>query len=118
MLRQLVVVQFQHQVLSGTYNIDISGTAYRSVGAALSITVQNQTDNQNQYVLFAKHTNTDASAFVNPGGLTYNPGQNYLGINTSLPEFELDVLGDIRASGIVVQMFLLQTLQLLVHLKD
>ena len=87
-------------VLSGTYNIDISGTAYRSVGAALSITVQNQTDNQNQYVLFAKHTNTDASAFVNPGGLTYNPGQNYLGINTSLPEFELDVLGDIRASGI------------------
>ena len=87
-------------VLSGTYNIDISGTAYRSVGAALSITVQNQTDNQNQYILFAKNTNTDASAFVNPGGLTYNPAQNYVGINTDSPEFELDVLGDIRTSGI------------------
>ena len=87
--------------MAGVYNIDITGTAYRSVGAALSITVQNQTDNQNQYILFAKNTNTDASAFVNPGGLTYNPAQNYVGINTNLPEFELDVLGDVRASGIV-----------------
>ena len=87
--------------MAGVYNIDITGTAYRSVGAALSITVQNQTDNQNQYILFAKNTNTDASAFVNPGGLTYNPAQNYVGINTNLPAVELDVLGDIRASGIV-----------------
>tara|TARA_B100000003_G_scaffold95546_1_gene85732 strand:+ start:2731 stop:6024 length:3294 start_codon:yes stop_codon:yes gene_type:complete len=87
--------------MAGVYNIDITGTAYRSVGAALSITVQNQTDNQNQYILFAKNTNTDASAFVNPGGLTYNPAQNYVGINTNLPDFELDVLGDINASGIV-----------------
>lgn len=86
--------------MSGVYDIDITGTAYRSVGAALSITVQNQTDNQNQYLVFAKKTNTDASAFVNPGGLVYNPALNYVGINTNLPEFELDILGDLRVSGI------------------
>ncbi len=87
-------------VLSGVYNIDITGTAFRSVGAALSITVQDQTDNQNQFLVFSKKTNTDASAFVNPGGLVYNPALNHVGINTNLPEFELDVLGDINASGI------------------
>ena len=86
--------------MSGVYDIDITGTAYRSVGAALSITVQNQTDNQNQYLVFAKNTNTDASAFVNPGGLVYNPALNQVGINTNLPAFELDILGDLRASGI------------------
>lgn len=86
--------------MAGVYDIDITGTAYRSVGAALSITVQNQTDNQNQYLVFAKDSNTDASAFVNPGGLVYNPALNQVGINTNLPAFELDVLGDLRASGI------------------
>jgi hypothetical protein len=86
--------------LSGTYNINITGTAFRSVGAALSLTINQETDNQNQYLIFSKEFDVDTSVFVNPQGLVYNPGLNYFGIGTDSPNVNLDVYGDLNVTGI------------------
>jgi len=86
--------------LSGVYNIDITGTAYQAVGAAASLTIFEQTDNQVQFLTYTKDFNKDTSAFVNPLGLVYNPGLNYVGIGTSVPTANLDVRGTLHSVGL------------------
>ena len=86
--------------LSGVYNIDITGTAYQSVGAAASLTINRQNDNQVQFLTYTKDFDKDTSAFVNPTGLVYNPGLNYVGIGTDNPLGNLDVRGVLRNVGL------------------
>jgi hypothetical protein len=86
--------------LSGVYNIDITGTAYQAVGAAASLTINRQTDNQVQFLTYTKNFDSDTSAFVNPEGLVYNPALNYVGIGTSIPLANLDVRGVLRNVGL------------------
>ena len=86
--------------LSGVYNIDITGTAFSSVGAALSLTINRQVDNQVQFLTYAKDYDRDTSAFVNPEGLVYNPGLNYVGVGTDDPLANLDVRGTLSNVGL------------------
>lgn len=96
--------------LSGVYNIDITGTAYSSVGAALSLTINTQTDNTVQYLTYTKESDKDTSVFVSPDSLVYNPGLNYLGIGTNSPTSELDVRGILKNIGLTTTTNLYATI--------
>jgi hypothetical protein len=88
--------------LTGVYNIDISGTAFNAVGAAQSVAIVNDEDNTSvQYITYSPDFNTDATLSVDISSLVYNPSTNALGIGLTQPEYNLDVGGSARISGIV-----------------
>lgn len=88
--------------LSGVYNIDITGTAFSAVGAATSVSIGNTviTPDTSHYLVFSEFTNTEASLFTDSASLVYVPQSNRLGINVDNPQYNLDVNGDTRISGI------------------
>jgi hypothetical protein len=103
--------------LSGVYNIDITGTAFSSVGAALSLSINRQVDNQVQFLTYAKDYDRDTSAFVNPEGLVYNPGLNYVGVGTDDPLANLDVRGTLRNVGLTTTNNLFATVAIIPSLE-
>lgn len=89
--------------LSGTYNINITGSAFETVGAALSAIITSTDDNNIQYLTFVPKADIAASLFVDKTSLVYNPSSNRLGIGSTSPRSELDVVGTIRVSdGIII----------------
>ncbi len=89
--------------LSGTYNINITGSAFETVGAALSAIITNTDTSEIQYLTFVPKSDIAASIFVDKTSLVYNPGSNRLGIGSTVPRAELDVVGTIRVSdGIII----------------
>ena len=86
--------------LTGVYNIDITGTAFAAVGAAQSLSISNNVQNEVSFITFVNRINTDTSVFVDAEKLVYNSGANYLGIGTTVPRNRLDVVGNVSLSGI------------------
>lgn len=70
-----------------------------TVGSANSIAVTNINDNFTYYPTFVKEFDTVSSIFVDATSLVYNPSTNRLGIGSTTPQYELDVLGDGQVSG-------------------
>lgn len=87
--------------LTGVYNIDITGTAFNAVGAASSVAVGNTSTSDIYYLTYSKFFNTDSSLFVDANGLFYRPDVNRLGIGVSTPQYNLDVGGSARISGVI-----------------
>jgi hypothetical protein len=65
-----------------------------------SITISNDTFGI-RYPLFAAGTGSTATEYVNTTNLAYNSNTNCLGIGSTTPTSRLDIIGDIRVSGIV-----------------
>lgn len=83
--------------LSGVYNIDITGTAFQTEITEL-ISVGSTDTSVPHYISFFNSPEGTSSLYVDAENLTYNPGLNRLGIGTSEPETNLDVIGDVSVS--------------------
>ena len=84
--------------LTGTYNINITGASYEAIGAATSVRVNSSSVDDHYYLSFFSGYDSEFTPKAN-SSFVYNPGQNKLGIGTDLPAYNLDVIGDIRASN-------------------
>ena len=86
--------------LSGVYNIDITGTAFNAVGAATSISIEDDGESSElHYLLSTRFTDTDSSAVTDFNSLVYIPSSNSLGVGTNFPTESLDVRGDGLITG-------------------
>ena len=73
-----------------------------SGGAAIAGINVTQDDTGIRYPLFASGTNATTTAqYIDATALVYNSSTNCLGIGTLTPTSKLDIIGDIRVSGIV-----------------
>lgn len=73
-----------------------------TVGAAQSIFITDKFDDDDHYFLTFTKENDDVGFInVDTDGIIYNPSNNNLGIGITLPQFNLDVLGNINFSGIL-----------------
>lgn len=71
-----------------------------TVGAAQSIYIDNdQSSNTNYYPLFTPTFDDTGYVHVDTNGLVYNPQSNNLGIGSTQPGFNVDVLGNINFTG-------------------
>jgi hypothetical protein len=84
--------------LSGTYNINITGAAYEAIGAATSVRVEQYSENAEYYLSFFSNYGTELTPGISTF-LVYNPAQQRIGLGTDIPEYSIDVAGDIRASN-------------------
>lgn len=86
---------------------DITDT---TVGSATSVSINEEnSDDSLHYLTFTKTTNTIGGIFADSADLVYNPVQNRLGIGTTSPEYEIDVIGDGRVSGLLYVQELIAT---------
>jgi hypothetical protein len=71
-----------------------------TAGAATSVTTVNVSSTDNLYYLtFVPENEGLQSIYLDTDTLAYNPSTNRLGIGTTNPQAELDVVGNINASG-------------------
>jgi hypothetical protein len=90
-----------NQVLSVGAGGSVTWQAVTSVGAISGITITD--DNTGiRYPLFTSATSGSITGqFVDSNGIVYNTLTNCLGIGSLTPTSRLDIIGDIRVSGIV-----------------
>ncbi len=75
-----------------------------TVGAAQSIYIDNDlSSNINYYLLFTPTSDDTGYVHVDSAGLTYNPASNNLGIGSTQPAFNIDVIGNINFTGTLYQ---------------
>jgi hypothetical protein len=74
-----------------------------TVGAAQSIYLTNDNTNINQYLTFSSSSSDVGYLNVDTNGLVYNSLTNNLGIGSTSPAFNVDVLGDINFTGTLYQ---------------
>lgn len=92
--------------LTGVYNISITGSSYNTEITS-GIVIGKIDNNQNYYLnfstpsLFDYTTESYVDLVYKDGNdkLVYNPAFNRLGIGTSSPEYNVDVVGDINATN-------------------
>jgi hypothetical protein len=90
-----------NQVLSVGAGGSVTWQAVTSVGAIAGINVS-QDDTGIRYPLLASGTNATTTAqYVDATALVYNTLTNCLGIGSLTPTSRLDIIGDVRVSGIV-----------------
>ena len=71
-----------------------------AAGTATSVTTVNVSSTDNLYYLtFVPENEGNQSIYLDTDTLAYNPSTNRLGIGTTNPQAELDVVGNINASG-------------------
>jgi hypothetical protein len=74
-----------------------------TVGAAQSIYLTNDNTNSTQFLTFSSSSSDVGYLNVDTNGLVYNPFTNRLGIGSTSPSFNVDVLGDINFTGTLYQ---------------
>jgi hypothetical protein len=75
-----------------------------TVGSAQSIAIENQiNDSDYYYVTLSKEFEDVGFINVDTDGLVYQPSTNNLGIGSTLPQFNLDVGGNINFTGTLFQ---------------
>jgi hypothetical protein len=84
----------------------ISATKYYGDGSSLTGSIPNSITNidtnATYYPLLSQSTSgTISSVTVSSTSIVFNPGPNYLGIGSTAPTTNLDVLGNARVSGVV-----------------
>jgi hypothetical protein len=73
-----------------------------TVGAATSVSIATTQQNSVFYPTFTRETENNAIIRVDSTGLVFNPGLNYLGIGTTSPTSNLDVVGDIKTNSLSI----------------
>jgi len=84
----------------------ISATKYYGDGSSLTGSIPNSITNidtnATYYPLLSQSTSgTISSVTVSSTSIVFNPGPNYLGIGSTAPTTNLDILGNARVSGVV-----------------
>jgi hypothetical protein len=92
-----------NQVLTVGAAGSVTWQAVTSTGAISGIAITDDTVSpQIRYPLFTSVTSGSVTAqFVDANGIVYNTATNCLGIGSLTPTSRLDIIGDIRVSGIV-----------------
>ena len=81
--------------------VGVSWTTLSNTGAISGINVS-QDDTGIRYPLFASGTNaTTTVQYIDATAIVYNTSTNCLGIGSLTPTSKLDIIGDIRVSGII-----------------
>jgi hypothetical protein len=73
-----------------------------TVGAAVSVSIASTQQNDIFYPTFTRQTVNNAIIRVDSTGLVFNPALNYLGIGTTAPTSNLDVVGDIKTNSLSI----------------
>ncbi len=73
-----------------------------TVGAAVSVSIASTQQNDIFYPTFTRQTVDNAILRVDTNGLAFNPALNYLGIGTTAPTSNLDVVGDIKTNSVSI----------------
>jgi hypothetical protein len=85
--------------LSGVYNISITGSSYQTEISNV-VSVASTDANLTHYITFASPAQEDYSLIYKDSGyLYYNPGLNRLGLGTALPNYNLEVVGNVNIKG-------------------
>jgi hypothetical protein len=89
-------------------------TSWQDAASFININVQDKNDNQTYYPIFSPVNSGITTLAVNADGLVFNPLTNSLGIGSTSPKTQLDVVGNVSAinyfgngsalSGIVTQI--------------
>lgn len=74
-----------------------------TVGAAQSIYLTDSNSNINQFLTFSSSSSDVGYLNVDTNGLVYNASNNRLGIGSTVPSFNVDVLGDVNFTGTLYQ---------------
>jgi hypothetical protein len=74
-----------------------------TVGAAQSIYLTNNNTNSTHFLTFSESSSEVGYLNVDTNGLVYNPSTNRLGIGSTSPAFNVDVLGDVNFTGTLYQ---------------
>jgi len=74
-----------------------------TVGAANSVSFTNTGNNQLYNIAFTSAVDDIGYALIDNGNLTYNPSSNRLGIGNTIPQFNVDVVGNINFTGTLYQ---------------
>ena len=92
-----------NQVLTVGAGGSVTWQAVTSTGAISGITITDDTSTPGlKYPLFTSVTTGSVTGqFVDSNGLVYNTSTNCLGIGSLTPTSRLDIIGDVRVSGIV-----------------
>jgi len=92
-----------NQVLTVGAGGSVTWQAVTSTGAISGITITDDTSTPGlKYPLFTSATSGSVTGqFVDANGIVYNTATNCLGIGSLTPTSRLDIIGDIRVSGIV-----------------
>lgn len=113
-----LTISVNRRVTSGNQNNVLvsngpyEGAEWKEIESVVAINVEQNDDDQNYNIVFAGEPGVDIenSLKVDTNGLVYNPFYNRLGIG-GVPTVELDVTGDITASGTVASDILNVTTQ-------
>ena len=74
-----------------------------TVGSANSVSFTNTGNDQLYNIAFTSAVDDIGYARIDDGQLTYNPSSNSLGIGNTIPQFNVDVAGDINFTGTLFQ---------------
>ena len=70
-----------------------------TVGAAASVSILGNSTDQLFNVMFTETVDDTGTPQVDDGNLVYNPSSNYLGVGNTVPQFNVDVNGNINFTG-------------------
>jgi hypothetical protein len=73
-----------------------------TVGSANSVGIAVTQESVIYYPIFTKQTQNNAQLRIDTTGITFNPALNFLGIGTTTPSSNLDVIGDVKATTVSV----------------
>lgn len=73
-----------------------------TVGAAVSVAIASTQESSVFFPTFTKQTSDNAILRVDANGLAFNPAFNYLGIGTTSPTANLDVVGETKSTTVSV----------------
>ena len=73
-----------------------------TVGSANSVGIADTQESAIYYPTFTKQTQNNAQLRIDTSGITYNPALNFVGIATTSPTSNLDVLGNIKSTSVSV----------------
>lgn len=70
-----------------------------TVGAAASVTILDNSTDQLFNIMFSDTVDDTGTPKVDDGNLVYNPSSNFLGVGNTVPQFNVDVNGNINFTG-------------------